>query len=403
MDDMRKKRCIAMLLAGGQGSRLGLLTKVVAKPAVPFGGKYRIIDFPLSNCANSGIDVVGVLTQYQPLELNRYIGSGQPWGLDLLDGGVFVLPPYMKAKSGEWYRGTANAIYQNVSFIEQYDPDYVLILSGDHIYKMDYNKMLAAHIDSQADITIAVRPVPWEVAPSFGIMNVDAENTILEFEEKPKNPKSNLASMGVYVFTWSVLRQYLNKDAANAASKNDFGKNIIPAMLEDKRCLKAYSFQGYWKDVGTIASLWEANMDLLKIPPEFDLNDSRWPVYARSPVLPPHFIGDDAEVEGSMIAEGCEVDGTVKNSVLFYGVEIARGAVVEDSVIMPNARVEAGAVVRRAIVAENCVVGENCAVGAADGDIALVGQDTILPAGFSVGAGEQVDAQEVAKREADAK
>ena len=403
MDDMRKKRCIAMLLAGGQGSRLGLLTKVVAKPAVPFGGKYRIIDFPLSNCANSGIDVVGVLTQYQPLELNRYIGSGQPWGLDLLDGGVFVLPPYMKAKSGEWYRGTANAIYQNVSFIEQYDPDYVLILSGDHIYKMDYNKMLAAHIDSKADITIAVRPVPWEVAPSFGIMNVDAESTILEFEEKPKNPKSNVASMGVYVFTWSVLKQYLDKDAANAASKNDFGKNIIPAMLEDKRCLKAYSFQGYWKDVGTIASLWEANMDLLKIPPEFDLNDSRWPVYARSPVLPPHFIGDDAEVEGSMIAEGCEVDGTVKNSVLFYGVEIARGAVVEDSVIMPNARVEAGAVVRRAIVAENCVVGENCAVGAADGDIALVGQDTILPAGFSVGAGEQVDAQEVAKREADAK
>lgn len=403
MDDMRKKRCIAMLLAGGQGSRLGLLTKVVAKPAVPFGGKYRIIDFPLSNCANSGIDVVGVLTQYQPLELNRYIGSGQPWGLDLLDGGVFVLPPYMKAKSGEWYRGTANAIYQNVSFIEQYDPDYVLILSGDHIYKMDYNKMLAAHIDSKADITIAVRPVPWEVAPSFGIMNVDAESTILEFEEKPKNPKSNLASMGVYVFTWSVLKQYLDKDAANAASKNDFGKNIIPAMLEDKRCLKAYSFQGYWKDVGTIASLWEANMDLLKIPPEFDLNDSRWPVYARSPVLPPHFIGDDAEVEGSMIAEGCEVDGTVKNSVLFYGVEIAKGAVVEDSVIMPNARIEAGAVVRRAIVAENCVVGENCAVGAADGDIALVGQDTILPAGFSVGAGEQVDAQEVAKREADAK
>ena len=403
MDDMRKKRCIAMLLAGGQGSRLGLLTKVVAKPAVPFGGKYRIIDFPLSNCANSGIDVVGVLTQYQPLELNRYIGSGQPWGLDLLDGGVFVLPPYMKAKSGEWYRGTANAIYQNVSFIEQYDPDYVLILSGDHIYKMDYNKMLAAHIDSKADITIAVRPVPWEVAPSFGIMNVDAESTILEFEEKPKNPKSNLASMGVYVFTWSVLRQYLNKDAANAASKNDFGKNIIPAMLEDKRCLKAYSFQGYWKDVGTIASLWEANMDLLKIPPEFDLNDSRWPVYARSPVLPPHFIGDDAEVEGSMIAEGCEVDGTVKNSVLFYGVEIAKDAVVEDSVIMPNTRIESGAVIRRAIVAENCVVGENSAVGAVDGDIALVGQDTVLPAGFTVGAGEQVDAQEVAKREADAK
>lgn len=403
MDAMRKKRCIAMLLAGGQGSRLGLLTKVVAKPAVPFGGKYRIIDFPLSNCANSGIDVVGVLTQYQPLELNRYIGSGQPWDLDLTNGGVFVLPPYMKAKSGEWYSGTANAIYQNVSFIEQYDPDYVLILSGDHIYKMNYNKMLAAHMDSQADITIAVRPVPWEVAPSFGIMNVDENNTIVEFEEKPKHPKSNLASMGVYIFTWSVLRQYLEKDAHNAASKNDFGKNIIPAMLEDKRCLKAYAFQGYWKDVGTIESLWEANMDLLKIPPEFNLNDRRWPIYARSPILPPHFIGSGAAVEDSMIAEGCEVNGSVKNSVLFYGVEIEEGASVEDSVIMPYAHIAAGAVVRRAIVAENCVVNSGCSVGEADGDIALVGQDTQLPAGFVVRAGEQVDAREIAKREAQAK
>ena len=403
MDAMRKKRCIAMLLAGGQGSRLGLLTKVVAKPAVPFGGKYRIIDFPLSNCANSGIDVVGVLTQYQPLELNRYIGSGQPWDLDLTNGGVFVLPPYMKAKSGEWYSGTANAIYQNVSFIEQYDPDYVLILSGDHIYKMNYNKMLAAHMDSQADITIAVRPVPWEVAPSFGIMNVDENNTIVEFEEKPKHPKSNLASMGVYIFTWSVLRQYLEKDAHNAASKNDFGKNIIPAMLEDKRCLKAYAFQGYWKDVGTIESLWEANMDLLKIPPEFNLNDRRWPIYARSPILPPHFIGSGAAVEDSMIAEGCEVNGSVKNSVLFYGVEIEEGASVEDSVIMPYAHIAAGAVVRRAIVAENCVVNSGCSVGEADGDIALVGQDTQLPAGFFVRAGEQVDAREIAKREAQAK
>ena len=403
MDAMKKKRCIAMLLAGGQGSRLGLLTKVVAKPAVPFGGKYRIIDFPLSNCANSGIDVVGVLTQYQPLELNRYIGSGQPWDLDLTNGGVFVLPPYMKAKSGEWYSGTANAIYQNVSFIEQYDPDYVLILSGDHIYKMNYNKMLAAHMDSQADITIAVRPVPWEVAPSFGIMNVDENNTIVEFEEKPKHPKSNLASMGVYIFTWSVLRQYLEKDAHNAASKNDFGKNIIPAMLEDKRCLKAYAFQGYWKDVGTIESLWEANMDLLKIPPEFNLNDRRWPIYARSPILPPHFIGSGAAVEDSMIAEGCEVNGSVKNSVLFYGVEIEEGASVEDSVIMPYAHIAAGAVVRRAIVAENCVVNSGCSVGEADGDIALVGQDTQLPAGFVVRAGEQVDAREIAKREAQAK
>lgn len=400
---MRKKRCIAMLLAGGQGSRLGLLTKVVAKPAVPFGGKYRIIDFPLSNCANSGIDVVGVLTQYQPLELNRYIGSGQPWDLDLTNGGVFVLPPYMKAKSGEWYRGTANAIYQNTSFIEQYEPEYILILSGDHIYKMDYNKMLASHMNSGADITIAVRPVPWEVAPSFGIMNVDKDNNILDFEEKPKNPKSNLASMGVYIFTWSVLKRYLAKDAEDAASKNDFGKNIIPSMLEDKLCLKAYSFEGYWKDVGTIESLWEANMDLLKIPPEFNLNDARWPIYARSPVLPPHYIGQNAQIEHSMIAEGCEVNGNVKRSVLFYGVEVEKDAIVEDSVLMPYARVEAGAVVRRAIVAENCVVKARCTVGENEGDIALVGQDTVLPEGFFVHAGEQVDAKEVAKREADAK
>ncbi|NLF28247.1 MAG: glucose-1-phosphate adenylyltransferase [Clostridiales bacterium] len=400
---MRKKSCIAMLLAGGQGSRLGLLTKEVAKPAVPFGGKYRIIDFPLSNCANSGIDVVGVLTQYQPLELNRYIGSGQPWDLDLTNGGVFVLPPYMKAKSGEWYRGTANAIYQNVSFIEQYDPDYVLVLSGDHIYKMDYNKMLASHIETGADITIAVRPVPWEVAPSFGIMNVDSQNTIVEFEEKPKLPKSNLASMGVYIFTWPVLRSYLDKDARDAASKNDFGKNVIPTMLRDKLRLKAYAFDGYWKDVGTIESLWEANMDLLRIPPEFNLNDARWPIYARSPVLPPHFIGQRATIEHSLIAEGCEVNGSVRKSVLFYGVEVEKDALVEDSVIMPYARIEAGAVVRRAIVAENCVVAARCAVGEANGDIALVGQDTALPEGCRVLAGEQVDQQEVARRRHDAK
>ena len=285
---MRKKKCIAMLLAGGQGSRLGLLTKVMAKPAVPFGGKYRIIDFPLSNCTNSQIDTVGVLTQYQPLELNRYIGSGQPWDLDLTNGGVFVLPPYQTAKSGEWYRGTANAIYQNISFIEQYDPDYVLILSGDHIYKMDYNKMLNAHIEDGADVTIAVRPVPWEIAPSFGIMNVDEKNHITEFEEKPKNPKSNLASMGVYIFTWKVLREYLINDDKDPKSKNDFGKNIIPNMLRDKKGMLAYAFESYWKDVGTITSLWEANMDLLKVPPEFDLNDPRWKIYARSPIMPPH-------------------------------------------------------------------------------------------------------------------
>mgnify|MGYP000860709661 FL=1 len=399
---MRKKKCIAMLLAGGQGSRLGLLTKVMAKPAVPFGGRYRIIDFPLSNCTNSQIDTVGVLTQYQPLELNRYIGSGQPWDLDLSYGGVFVLPPYMTAKSGSWYRGTANAIYQNMSFIEQYDPDYVLILSGDHIYKMDYSKMLAAHTAAGADVTIAVRPVPWEIAPSFGIMSVDAENRITEFEEKPKHPKSNLASMGVYIFTWKVLREYLIADEKNPNSKNDFGKNIIPNMLNDHQVMLAYPFESYWKDVGTIASLWEANMDLLKVPPEFDLNDSRWKIYARSPIMPPHFIGSDAVVEQSMIAEGCEVNGSVRGSVLFAGVCVEEGALIEDSVIMPNTTVKAGAIIRRAIVAENCAIGENAIVGAEMGDIALIGQDTQLPANYTVSAGDQVDTDIINKREAEA-
>jgi len=389
-----------MLLAGGQGSRLGLLTKEVAKPAVPFGGKFRIIDFPLSNCANSHIDTVGVLTQYQPLELNRYIGSGAPWDLDLSNGGVFVLPPYMKATSGEWYRGTANAIYQNLSFIEQYDPEYVLILSGDHIYKMDYNKMLEAHIAAGADITIAVRPVPMEVAPSFGIMNVDENDHIIEFEEKPAKPKSNLASMGVYIFNWKMLREYLINDENDPNSKNDFGKNIIPNMLDDQRVMLAYRFEDYWKDVGTIASLWEANMDLLKVSPEFDITDTRWSIYARSPVMQPHFIGDSAEVERSMIAEGCEVYGKVTGSVLFAGVNVEEGAIVEDSVIMPGTQVSAGAVIRRAIVAENCFVTKGCLVGDTEGDIALIGQDTVLPEGYIVHAGEQIDTSIISGREA---
>ncbi len=397
---MRKKKCIAMLLAGGQGSRLGLLTKVMAKPAVPFGGKYRIIYFPLSNCTNSQIDTVGVLTQYQPLELNSYIGSGQPWDLDLTNGGVFVLPPYQTAKSGEWYSGTANAIFQNISFIEQYDPEYVLILSGDHIYKMDYNKMLNAHIADGADVTIAVRPVPWEIAPSFGIMNVDENNHIIEFEEKPKQPKSNLASMGVYIFTWKVLREYLINDSKDSNSKNDFGKNIIPNMLNDKKGMLAYSFESYWKDVGTIASLWEANMDLLQDTPEFDLTDPRWKIYARSPIMPPHFIGGSAVVDHSLIAEGCEVHGTVKGSVLFAGVNVEANAIIEDSVIMPGTRVESGAVIRRAIVSENCVVSTDCRVGEATGDIALIGQSTALPEGYVVKAGEQVDTDIIAEREA---
>lgn len=390
-----------MLLAGGQGSRLGLLTKINAKPAVPFGGKYRIIDFPLSNCTNSHIDTVGVLTQYQPLELNRYIGNGAPWDLDMSNGGVFVLPPYMKAKSGEWYRGTANAIYQNMSFIEQYDPEYVLILSGDHIYKMDYNDMLQFHIDRKADVTIAVRPVPMEVAPSFGIMNTDDTDRILEFEEKPKKPKSNLASMGVYIFNWKLLREYLTADEANPNSSNDFGKNIIPNMLADGKVMMAYRFTSYWKDVGTISSLWEANMDLLKIPPEFDLTDERWSIYSRSPVMPPHFIGAEASVEHSMLTEGCEIYGSVNDSVLFAGVTVEEGATIEDSVIMPNTRIAAGAVVRRAIIAENCVISRNCIVGEAEGDIALIGQDTVLPQGYVVGAGKQIDNSVISGKEAE--
>ena len=392
-----------MLLAGGQGSRLGLLTKVMAKPAVPFGGKYRIIDFPLSNCTNSSIDTVGVLTQYRPLELNSYIGSGQTWDLDLSYGGVYVLPPYATADSSEWYKGTANAIFQNFGFIEQFDPEYVLVLSGDHIYKMDYNKMLQDHIDQGADVTIAVRPVPWEVAPSFGIMNVDAENNIIEFEEKPKQPKSNLASMGVYIFTWDIMKKYLTDDNNDPNSKNDFGKNIIPNLLRDGKKLYAHAFTSYWKDVGTIASLWEANMDLLENPPDFDLTDPRWKIYSRTPVMPPHYIDAGAKVANSMVTEGCVIRGTVKHSVLFAGVKVAPDALVEDSVIMPGSTIESGAVVRRAIVSENCVISANSRVGESTGDIALVGHGTVLPEGFAVKAGEQVDMEEISRREAAAK
>ena len=372
---LRKKTCVAMLLAGGQGSRLGVLTQKVAKPAIPYGGKYRIIDFPLSNCTNSGIDTVGVLTQYQPLELNAYIGSGAPWDLDISNGGVFVLPPYQKGKSGEWYRGTANAIYQNIAFIEQYNPDYVLILSGDHIYKMDYNAMLNYHIRHGADATIAVREVPWEEASRFGIMNTDSDDRIIEFEEKPKNPKSNKASMGVYIFTWSKLRQYLENDEGDKKSNNDFGKNIIPNMLADKQVLVAYSFNGYWKDVGTIESLWEANMDLLETPMPIDMHDKRWRIYAKNPGMAPHYIAKGATVHDTLITEGCEVYGNVEHSILFAGVIIEEGAKVESSVIMPGSVIKRGAVVQRAIVAMNGVVGPGMTV----------------PAGKHIPAGDQVD------------
>ena len=385
-----KKKCVAMLLAGGQGSRLGVLTHHTAKPAIPFGGKYRIIDFPLSNCANSGIDVVGVLTQWQPLELNAYIGAGTPWDLDLSSGGVFVLPPHMKIEAAEWYSGTANAIYQNLAFIEQYDPEYVLILSGDHIYKFDYADMLAKHIEQNAAATIAVRQVPWEECSRFGIMNTDKNNRIIEFEEKPANPKSNNASMGVYVFTWSKLRELLIADEADPASSNDFGKNIIPAMLNAGELLNAYTFSGYWKDVGTIESLWEANMDLLKRPVPIDLHDRSWRIYARNIGMPPHFVSRSGSVENSLITEGCDISGEVKGSVLSAGVVVEKGAQVIDSVIMPFAHIGENAIVMRSIIAENAVIGEGALVGEATGEISLIGNSMHIKEGTTVRSGVQL-------------
>ena len=358
-----------MLLAGGQGSRLYTLTKNQAKPAVPFGGKYRIIDFPLSNCINSGIDTVGVLTQYQPLELNEYIGSGQPWDLDRLNGGVFVLPPYQKSSGSDWYRGTANAIYQNINFIERYHPEYVLILSGDHIYKMDYAKMLKAHKEREADCTIAVLEVEMAEASRFGIMNTNPDGSIYEFEEKPPQPKSNLASMGIYIFTWEKLRKYLELDELNPNSNKDFGKDVLPAMLDAGERMFAYNFEGYWKDVGTIESLWEANMDLLNPKVPLDLYDASWKIYARSPVKPPHYVAKGAVVENSLVTEGCQIEGQVDFSVLFAGAGIEQGAVVRDSIIMPGARVKRGAIVEYAIVAENAVIGEGARVGRRPEDV----------------------------------
>ncbi|NCC08702.1 MAG: glucose-1-phosphate adenylyltransferase [Clostridia bacterium] len=363
------KECIAMLLAGGQGSRLYALTKKLAKPAVPFGGKYRIIDFPLSNCVNSGIDTVGILTQYQPLLLNEYIGNGQPWDLDRLYGGVHVLPPYQTATGSDWYKGTANAIYQNINFIDRYDPEYVVVLSGDHIYKMDYSEMLDYHKEKGADCTIAVLNVSLEEAKRFGIMTADENNTITKFEEKPKDPKSTLASMGIYMFTWSKLREYLVADEADKESSNDFGKNIIPNMLADKQKLVAWPFDGYWKDVGTIDSLWEANMDLLNPNVPLDVWDPKWKIYARTPGEPSHFIGDHAHVDNSMVTEGCMVEGSVLNSVLFAGVKIGEGAEVDSSIIMPGAVIEAGAKVYYSIIAENVVVKKGATVGARPEDV----------------------------------
>ncbi len=390
-----KKECVAMLLAGGQGTRLGVLTQNVAKPAVPFGGKYRIIDFPISNTINSGIDTIGVLTQYQPFELNQYIGNGQPWDLDRLNGGAFVLPPYQRGKSGEWYKGTANAIYQNINFIDRYDPDYVLILSGDHIYKMDYSEMLEEHKKNNADCTIAVLDVSIEEASRFGIMNTREDGSVYEFEEKPKRPKSTKASMGIYIFTWSKLRSYLIRDEEDKNSSNDFGKNIIPLMLADKQRLFAYQFKGYWKDVGTISSLWEANMDLLNPQSGLVINDKNWRIYARNNANPPQYIGNEAEIADSIVSEGCYVDGRVTNSVIYYGAKISKGAEVRDSIIMPNAIIGENVRISHAIVGWDTVVGNNCVIGAPqdgpeDGEwkIAVVGPELVLAKNTVIKEGE---------------
>lgn len=358
-----KKRCVAMLLAGGQGSRLYALTQKVAKPAIPYGGKNRFIDFPLSNCINSGIDTVGVLTQYQPMVLNEYIGNGQPWDLDKMHGGVHVLPPYQTAAGASWYEGTANAIYQNMAFIERYDPEYVIVLGGDHIYKMDYSKMLDYHIANNADSTIAVIDVPRSEASRFGIMTCDEEGRIVDFTEKPKEPKSTLASMGIYVFSWEKLRKYLiENENANTGSK-DFGKDIIPAMLANDERLFAYEFEGYWKDVGTLDSLWEANMDLLSPSVPLNLYDPNWKVYSRHNNMPPQYIGKNAHVENSMITEGSVVDGTVDFSIISSGVTIEEGASVKYSIVMPGTTIKKNAVVEYAIIGENCVVESDAMIG----------------------------------------
>ncbi|MGM9648231.1 MAG: glucose-1-phosphate adenylyltransferase [Eubacteriales bacterium] len=391
----QKKECVAMLLAGGQGSRLYTLTEKTAKPAVPFGGKYRIIDFTLSNCVNSGIDTVGVLTQYQPLQLNEYIGTGQPWDLDRNMGGVSVLPPYQGMKGADWYKGTANAIYQNLDFIDRYDPEYVLVLSGDHIYKMDYAAMLDFHKEKNADCTIAVLTVPMEEASRFGIMNTREDGEIYEFEEKPKQPKSDKASMGIYIFSYRKLRRYLIDDENTPGSSNDFGKNIIPNMLSAGERMFAYPFRGYWKDVGTISSLWEGNMDLLGDHPVFNLYDRSWRIFFRSTGNPPQYVGEDAKIRNSIITEGCEIYGTVENSVLFSGVYVAPGAVIRDSVVMNEVRVEAGATVDYSIISTNTAIGEGAVIGAPKAEgvgIAVVGEQLSVPAGTKIPAGEMVNA-----------
>ena len=384
---LSKKECVAMLLAGGQGSRLYTLTSKIAKPAVPFGGKYRIIDFPLSNCINSGIDTVGVLTQYEPLELNDYIGNGQPWDLDRMYGGVHILSPYQAKSGSEWYKGTANAIYQNISFIKRYKPEYVLILSGDHIYKMNYHKMLDFHKERGADVTVATIEVPIEEASRFGVVNVAEGGKIVEFEEKPKKPKSNLASMGIYIFNAEKLYKYLEEDEAKENTSNDFGKNILPTMLADGEKMFAYVFSGYWKDVGTIDSLYEANMDLLGSNPSFDIADSEWRIHSKNPIAPPHYIGLNGEVKGSIVALGCEIEGRVENSILSANVTVEEGATVMGSVIFSGCTIKKGAKVINTIIDEDAVIGENAVIGSEQEPKKI----TVLGRGLVVADGEVIE------------
>ncbi|MBC8631798.1 glucose-1-phosphate adenylyltransferase [[Eubacterium] tenue] len=371
---MMKKEMIAMILAGGQGSRLGVFTKNIAKPAVSFGGKYRIIDFVLSNCSNSGVDTVGVLTQYRPLLLNTHIGIGSNWDLNRRNGGLSILQPYMNEKEGNWYKGTADAIYQNMNYIDSYDPEYVLILSGDHIYKMDYSDMLEFHKSKDADVTIAVMEVDWSEASRFGIMNTDKNSSIYEFEEKPKNPKSNLASMGIYIFNWKKIKNYFESEEMYL----DFGKNLIPKMLEDNLNMIAYQFDGYWRDVGTIESLWQANMDLINTENGFNLNDPNWKIYTDTMAMPPQYIGEEANIKNSILVDGCRVFGSVENTVLSHGVTVGEGSIIKDSVIMSNAKIGKNVVIEKAMIGEGAIIEDNCYIHKNDGSISVVSEFDVV-------------------------
>ncbi|MFN2364651.1 MAG: glucose-1-phosphate adenylyltransferase [Halarsenatibacteraceae bacterium] len=391
---MSKKEMVAMLLAGGKGTRLGVLTKEIAKPAVPFGAEYRLIDFPLSNCSNSSIDTVGVLTQYEPLVLNSYIGNGSSWDLDRRDGGVTVLPPYIREGGGSWYKGTSHAIYENIKYLELYDPDYVLVLSGDHIYKMDYSVMLEDHKATGADASMAVMEVPWEDTNRFGVMITDDKKRIVDFQEKPDDPRSNLASMGIYIFNWPMLRDYLQKDAENPDSSGDFGNDIIPAMLNDKLHLNAYTFSGYWKDVGTIKSYWQAHMDLLKEDNMgLNLYDRDWVIYSVNPNRPPQYLSSEAKVRNSMINKGTKIQGEVENSVIFYGVEVGKNAVIKDSVIMPNVKIKDGAYINKAIIGQNSLIKDNARIGIGDAvnyNVTVIGESETIINGAKIEHGSIV-------------